>query len=256
MGLFDRKYCSICGEKIGMIGGMLGIRKLEDGNLCKECQRKLSPFFSDKKNSTVEEIKEQLAYREENKKDVAAFHTTRTFGTGYRKIYIDENAKKLMISDSSDLAKANPDVIGFDQVTGCMLTVDESHTEEKTKDKDGKPVSYDPPHYVYSYDFDVLFTFNHKYFSQVKVQLNGKDVSFKTIGSAPNPIVIKMNRAYQENLALGEELKVLFDKEYESACEERAAAAAPKTAVVCPACGATTMPDATGCCEYCGTPVG
>ena len=24
---------------------------------------------------------------------------------------------------------------------------------------------------------------------------------------------------------------------------------------VCPACGATTMPDAGGCCEYCGSPV-
>ena len=32
----------------------------------------------------------------------------------------------------------------------------------------------------------------------------------------------------------------------------RRAAAAPKTAVICPCCGATTMPDANGCCEYCG----
>ena len=29
-------------------------------------------------------------------------------------------------------------------------------------------------------------------------------------------------------------------------------AAAPKMAVTCPYCGATTTPDATGCCEYCG----
>ena len=29
-------------------------------------------------------------------------------------------------------------------------------------------------------------------------------------------------------------------------------AAAPKTAVTCPYCGATTTPDASGCCEYCG----
>lgn len=28
MGLFDKKYCSICGEKIGFLGN----RKLEDGN--------------------------------------------------------------------------------------------------------------------------------------------------------------------------------------------------------------------------------
>ena len=56
MGLFDKKYCSICGEKIGLFGN----RKLEDGNLCKNCEAKLSPFFSDRRNSTVEEIRAQL----------------------------------------------------------------------------------------------------------------------------------------------------------------------------------------------------
>ena len=29
MGLFDAKYCSICGEKISLMGN----RKLEDGNM-------------------------------------------------------------------------------------------------------------------------------------------------------------------------------------------------------------------------------
>ena len=29
MGLFDKKYCDICGEKIGLLGN----RKLDDGNL-------------------------------------------------------------------------------------------------------------------------------------------------------------------------------------------------------------------------------
>ena len=62
MGLFDKKYCDICGEKIGLLGN----RKLENGNLCKTCAKKLSPWFSDRRNSTVEEIKAQLAYREEN----------------------------------------------------------------------------------------------------------------------------------------------------------------------------------------------
>lgn len=51
MGLFDKKYCDICGEKIGLLGN----RKLEDGNLCKDCARKLSPFFSERRSSTVEE---------------------------------------------------------------------------------------------------------------------------------------------------------------------------------------------------------
>ena len=71
MGLFDKKYCDICGEKIGLLGN----RKLENGNLCKNCAKKLSPWFSDRRSSTVEEIKAQLAYREENRQKVAARST-------------------------------------------------------------------------------------------------------------------------------------------------------------------------------------
>ena len=76
MGLFDKKYCDICGEKIGLLGN----RKLEDGNLCKECAAKLSPWFSDRRQSTVAEIQEQLAYREANQARVSSFRTTRTLG--------------------------------------------------------------------------------------------------------------------------------------------------------------------------------
>ena len=36
MGLFDKKICDICGEKIGLLGN----RKLDDGNLCKDCDEK------------------------------------------------------------------------------------------------------------------------------------------------------------------------------------------------------------------------
>ena len=41
MGLFDKKYCDICGEKIGLLGN----RKLEDGNMCKNCAAKLSSMI-------------------------------------------------------------------------------------------------------------------------------------------------------------------------------------------------------------------
>lgn len=63
MGLFDKKYCDICGKKIGLLGN----QKLEDGNLCKDCAKQLSPWFSDRRRSTVEDIKRQLAYREEGR---------------------------------------------------------------------------------------------------------------------------------------------------------------------------------------------
>lgn len=86
MGLFDKKYCDVCGEKIGLLGN----RKLNDGNLCKTCAAKLSPWFSERRGSSVEDIKDQLAYREANKGRVAAFNPTKTIG-GNMKIYFDED---------------------------------------------------------------------------------------------------------------------------------------------------------------------
>ena len=46
MGLFDKKICDICGEKIGLLGN----RKLDDGNLCKDCAKKLSPWFEERRH--------------------------------------------------------------------------------------------------------------------------------------------------------------------------------------------------------------
>ena len=69
MGLFDKKFCDICGEKIGLLGN----RKLEDGNMCKDCAKLLSPLFSDRRSSTIDEIKQQLAYREQNKIALSGF---------------------------------------------------------------------------------------------------------------------------------------------------------------------------------------
>ena len=54
--MFEKKNCDICGGEIGLLGN----KKLEDGNLCKECASKLSPWFSDRRRSTVDQIREQL----------------------------------------------------------------------------------------------------------------------------------------------------------------------------------------------------
>lgn len=43
MGFFDRKYCDICGGRLGPEGG----RKLDNGNMCKACAEKLSPCLKE-----------------------------------------------------------------------------------------------------------------------------------------------------------------------------------------------------------------
>ena len=92
--LFEKKECSVCGGEIGLLGN----RKLEDGNLCKNCAAKLSPWFSDRRQSTVAEIQEQLAYREANQEKVSAFHPTRILGER-TKMLMDDFAKVLRAAD-------------------------------------------------------------------------------------------------------------------------------------------------------------
>ena len=133
MGLFDKKYCDICGEKIGLLGN----RKLEDGNLCKDCAKKLSPWFSDRRRSTVADIKDQLAYREENRGRAAQFCITRSFGEGW-KVLLDEERRWFTVTRARDLADANPDILDFDAITGCRMDIDESRTELTREGSDGK----------------------------------------------------------------------------------------------------------------------
>ena len=122
--LFEKKECSICGGEIGLLGN----RKLEDGNMCKSCAAKLSPWFSDRRQSTVDEIKEQLDYREANREKVASFRITRTLGER-TKVLLDEDAGLFMVTAAKNLEEANPDVLSFSDVTGCKLDIDESRTE-------------------------------------------------------------------------------------------------------------------------------
>ena len=98
MGLFDKKVCDICGEKIGLLGN----RKLDDGNLCKDCAKKLSPWFEERRHSTVEDIKKQLAYREQNKEAVRNFRVTRDLkaDNNYH-VFIDDNHQKFGCRDQS-----------------------------------------------------------------------------------------------------------------------------------------------------------
>ena len=251
MGLFDKKYCDICGEKIGLLGN----RKLEDGNLCKNCAKQLSPWFSDRRSSTVEEIKQQLADREANREKVAAFRITRTLGENTR-VLLDEDAGRFMVTSARRLEEANPDVLDFADVTGCRMDVNESRTELKHPGPDGKQVSYNPPRYEYSYDIDVIISVNNPYFNEMRFRLNPSSIQIDTssgrlFGSANRPDP-ERSMEYRNYCRMAEEIIQALTQVREQVRETAAAAAAPKTAVTCPYCGATTTPDASGCCEFCG----
>jgi RecJ-like exonuclease len=232
MGLFDKKYCSICGEKIGLLGN----RKLEDGNLCKNCAAKLSPWFSERRSSTVEQIRQQLEYREANKAKVAAFHVTRTLGDRV-KVLFDEDARKFMVTSASSLQNANPDVMDFSDVTGCSFKIDEDKEEIMRALPDGKKESYMPKRYEYDYDFYVTINVNNPYFNEIEFQLNDGSVDDK---NSPE------YRSYEDMCNEIKEVLLQMRRDVRDSVESQ------KKSVVCPFCGATTTPTANGTCEFCG----
>ncbi len=231
MGLFSKKFCDVCGDKIGLLGN----RKLEDGNLCKDCAKQLSPFFDDRRNSTVEEIKAQLEYRENNKKLVEEFNPTKTIGNT-AKIHIDEDKGQWLFTRSSKWREANPDIIKFSQVTGCNLDIDENKREIYRETKDGKRESYSPPKYKYDYDFFMIIHINSPWFDDIKFKINDNDIDSK--------VSPEYREAQKNGKEIIDELTWLREKSRE--------ANVPKLAISCPNCHATTIPNENGCCEYCG----
>ena len=196
MGLFDKKYCDICGEKIGLLGN----QELEDGNLCKDCAKQLSPWFSDRRRSTVEDIKRQLAYREENRGRASQFRTTRSYGEDC-KVLLDEEHRWLTVTRARDLADANPDILDYTALTGCRVDIDESRTEQKREGPDDKEVSYNPPRYEYSYDFEVIISVNNPYFDEMKFRLNNSSVYIEPQNTMQRPMMGQQGMMGQRPMA-------------------------------------------------------
>ena len=253
MGLFDvfkKKNCDICGNEIGLLGN----RKLEDGNCCKACASKLSPWFDDRRHSTVAEIKAQLAYREENEAALKDFRATKVIGEK-KLVYFDESTRRFFVASSDDYLSENPDILAYDQVLSCELKIDEDETElmREVTDQEGntKEVSYTPRRFLHEYDFEMLIRVQHPYFDDMRFQLNDRTVELESFGRV-DP-TRDMN--YRRYASMGEEIVHLLTG-IPAAAEapvqaEEPAAPAPK---FCPNCGA---PCGGGkFCQSCGSRLG
>ena len=247
MGLFDKKYCDICGEKIGLFGN----RKLEDGNLCKDCARKLSPFFNERRNSTVEDIKRQLAYRAENEKNLAGFAPSITFD-GSKKVHIDPIGERFIVTGASNWRSSNPDLIAFSQVLGVNTDIKENKEEIYYEDSDGNKKSYVPPRYTCDYEFNITIRVDSPWFDEIELELSD--------GNRPESRYSDLYREYERKMYELADLLMRRDSRYfmcdgdgtmqQIPAEENiqaptaapAAAAAANTAAgdawQCPACGA------------------
>ena len=187
MGLFDmfkKKNCDICGSEIGLLGN----KKLENGNCCKECAKKLSYWFDDRRHSTVDQIREQLAYRAENKTQLQQLRPTKVVGEG-NLVYFEENTRRFFVARSENYLEENPDILSYDQVLSCELKIDEDKTEimREITDRDGnsKRVSYHPSRFLYEYNFEMLIRVQHPYFDEMRFRLNDRTLELESSGVSP-----------------------------------------------------------------------
>lgn len=192
MGLFDKKYCDICKNKIGLLGN----RKLEDGNLCKDCAKKLSPWCDDRRHSTVQKIAAQLEYREKNKEVLKAFNCTKTLGEHAHKIYVDEEKGQFVVARNLNDGQ-NHDVIPFSQLTSCRMDREEHRKTEYEENEDGER---EVSGYEFEYDYFVMLYLSNPYFDDIRVELNnfrvGESNWFgrREMEQAGNEIVAYMNK--------------------------------------------------------------
>lgn len=262
--LFEKKVCDICGEDIGLLGN----RKLEDGNLCKKCAKKLSPWFSERRHSTVEEIRQQLQYREENRGRAAQFYTTRSIGE-FTKLLLDEQHGWLTVTSAYDLAEENPDILDFDAVTGCRMDIKEDRDELMREGPDGEERSYNPPRYTYSYDFYVTISVRNPYFDEMRFRLNSGNVEMSpmptsVIGGSFSQPRSGHNRGYFDPMDYPEYRKY-YNMADEICCvmrelqEKPSIGTAPASAQSAPASGPWSCPSCGAqnngkFCESCGSP--
>lgn len=192
MGLFKKENCCLCGGKTGMLD-----KKCLSGKICKEYVKKMSPWFSDYKNSLAGALDAQRMGREIDAGLIQTkiYNFSKIFGE-FGVILIDEKEKRFIafpdtskglfgnqrkVTSIDDVIDLGPDIIRFDQVEDFEIDITETTREEK-QTVNGQQVSYNPPHILYMETFTLRMKINHPYVKSIYIQLNDGAVQIHNIG--------------------------------------------------------------------------
>lgn len=138
MGLFEKKYCNICGDKVNM----LTQQKLSDGYLCSDCKHKLGSFTSGWKQRTVDDVKRHLELREQNKQKYQQFNCSATAGGSNSSIQVDFNNRWFFFAiNNRDYKSGNPQIFDFSQLQDFWL--EQEYRTLSDSDRDGIPDNRD-----------------------------------------------------------------------------------------------------------------
>lgn len=171
MGLFSKKECDVCKKKMALMEGY----KCADGTICNDCKKKMSPLFTDYKNTTITQIKGQLTYREENAQRVRVFVAAETFGE-YPKVMVDRKHNWFVVTKATKLSDENPDVFDLSDIQNVLVEIEENKRELHFTNKKGKTCSYKPARYEFTYQFKVNIQMNHPFIKMISLKITKEDV--------------------------------------------------------------------------------
>ncbi|MGN0467483.1 MAG: DUF4428 domain-containing protein [Acutalibacteraceae bacterium] len=177
MGLFDKKFCDICGGKVNT----LTQKKLADGFLCSDCKHKLGSFTSGWKQRSVEDAKKHLQQREENKAKYQQFVCSATAGGQYNSIQVDFNKRQFIFAiNNNDYKSGNPQVFDFSQLQDFWL--EQEFRSLSDSDNDGIPDRMD------NYD-NRQGGQNNGFMGMMNNQMNAMNMSMVNVPLSAQPFI-------------------------------------------------------------------
>lgn len=129
LGIFSnkKKPCPICGEATPRL---LATKIVDSTPICSDCGIKISMVHTQVSNLSLEELKEHLAMREENRNNLEhIFRPNRIIPIGFTNLNIDEANKIFTIPLHMCGDVNNPPIFKFEELTGYELRDDDGLIE-------------------------------------------------------------------------------------------------------------------------------
>ena len=204
MGLFGKKVCGICGKELGL----LGHKKLNDGDICKECLSYASPWLTGRRGLTIADMQAHLDYRRLNQDNLQYFKESDRAVADNMVVSVDATNKCLIMAHNAAGLRANPDIIYLDQITGVTAEIRENFSHIHRE--------HPEPHEEENYDyyFQVHMYLTHEWIPEISMSVNTFSIDaretekFTRAYNELNSIVTLLERygitvTYQDNTSFG-----------------------------------------------------
>ena len=254
MGLFDRKYCDLCGEKIGLLGGV----EFGGLSLCSDCGDRLSPWLDPEEEWDAGTLQEYLDWKEENRGLSEDFQVTREIGEDVY-VYLDEDAGLFAVTE--DVDPENAEIFRMEDILECSVETEEDCQEEFDVDEEGNDVSYDPPHLCYSYIFHMQIQLDHPWIREINFQLNNEALEVYSEDCMDEETGLydpELDESYLEYQEMADEILIALTgeepvEEGEEEEEDQWDDPGPREeTILCPYCNSRVRFTDNGRCPNCG----